>query len=276
MLKTFAPALLLALAAAPALAQTSGASVAPAPGGAASAAPSPSALTLGLGGSDWSGDYGYTSNTNIAAALLTARYSVGNLRLSASLPWMRIDSLSTVYAGVDGAPLVVAPGAWAGRSRREGVGDLTLGSAYLIQTPPAWGVDVDAFARIKLPTGASRISTGQTDVSFGADVSRPIGRLAPFVTLGYRHFGDLPTLPLHDGFAGSVGASYLFANRVTVLAAYDYAERTSRFIADASDLTGSVSAPIGRSGLRLTGYAAAGLSSGAADVSGGLSLSLGL
>ncbi len=235
-------------------------------------------LTLGLGASDWNGDYGAPTNTNIAAVLATGLYRVDRLRLSASLPWMRISSDGAVYAGVDGTPLIVTPASSAVRRVREGVGDLTLGASYLVDTPKAWGVDLDAFARVKLPTAADStgLSTGHADYSAGVQLTRPFGRFAPFVSVRYRDFGSSASLPLKDGVATSLGASYVFANHVTVVGSYDFAQRSSRFIADSHELTAAFTAPLPRSPVRLTGFAAAGLSSGAADVTSGLSLSLSL
>ena len=210
--------------------------------------------------------------------LLTGLYKVDGLRLSASLPWMRISSQSAVFAGVDGTPLVVGHTSSSDKRVREGIADLTLGAAYQIETPAAWGLDLDTFARVKLPTASDStgLSTGKTDYSVGFQLTRPVGRLAPFVALRYRVFGDTAAIPLKDGVGASLGASYVFPNRVTVVASYDYAERASRFIADSQEITTSFTAPLPRSPLRLTGFAAAGLSSGAADVTGGLSLSLSL
>ncbi len=233
-------------------------------------------LTLGIGATDWDGGYGARTDTNIAAVLVTGLYKIDGLRLSASLPWMRISSQGSVFAGVDGTPLVVAPARPDGKRVKEGLGDLTLGAAYLIATPKAWGLDVDTFARVKAPTASSSsgLSTGEADYAFGVEVTKPMGRFAPFVSVRYRVFGNPAWTQLNDGFGTSVGASYVFPNRVAVVASYDYAASASRFLDDSHEISASVSAPVARSPLRLTGFASAGLSSGAADVSGGLSVSL--
>ncbi len=239
-------------------------------------------LTVSAGGSAWSGDFGAPTDTTISAALLSARYRLGNWRLSASLPYMRIDSAGAVFTGIDGAPVIVAPfpSTPAAKHVREGVGDLTLGAAYLLPTAPKWGFDLELIGKVKLPTGPhsleSGVSTGRADYAFGAEVSKPIGRWIPFASATYRDFGSNSQWKLRDGYAASTGVSYVFNDRIVGLVSYDFAQSASRYIGDSHEISASASARLTRTGLRLTGFASAGLSRGAADVTGGLSLSFSL
>ena len=235
-----------------------------------------SPVTLGFGGSSWSGDYGGESNTSISAGLLTARYALGDLRLSATLPYMRIKSAGAVFTGIGGTPLIVSPFATPTKVTRDGLGDLTLGAAYLLPTSTSLGVDLELIGRLKLPTASnSSISTGKTDFSVGMEISKPIGRVVPFASLTYRSFGSTSEWKLKDGIATSVGANWIINNRMVGSLSYDYAQQASRYIADSHELVASLSSRLWNTKIRLTGFAAAGLSSGAADVSGGVSLSAG-
>ena len=249
-------------------------------GSAAAEEAAPSALSnLSLSGgySRWSGDYGAPTETTIQAALLNARYAIGDFRLTASLPWMRIKSDGTVFTGIGATPLIVAPTIPMGQRMRKGWGDLTLGAAYAVPLDRASGLDLELIGRVKLPTAsdASGVSTGKTDYSVGAELSKRMGPLAPFVAVSYRKFGDVPGWDLHDGVSTSVGASYRFQNRVTAVVSYDYSQAASRFVKDSHEIVGAVSLPVADR-LRLTGFGSAGLSKGAADVSGGVSLSVSL
>ena len=237
---------------------------------------SSTALSLSAGASGWSGNYGASTSTEIRAALLNARLAVGDLRLTASLPWMRIKSNGTVFTGIGATPLIVAPTIPMSQRKRDGWGDLTLGAAYSLPIDRSSGLDFEINGRVKVPTAsdASGVSTGKTDFSFGAEVSQRMGAFVPFAAVSYRKFGDAGTWDLHDGFATSVGASYMFPNRITLVASYDYAQAASRFVADAHELTGAVSLPLPGDRLRVTGFGSAGLSRGAADFSGGVSLSV--
>ena len=275
-----AAGLVMLAAAGPVLAQSAPSTVtaaSDADGGSDASGPI-SHLSLSAGGSAWSGDYGAPTSTEIRAALLNARYAMGDLRLTASLPYMRIKSNGTVFTGIGATPLIVAPTIPMGQRKREGWGDLTLGASYRLPLPPSTGFDFELTGKVKLATAsaASGVSTGQTDYSVGGELSKPMGALVPFVSVTWRQFGDAPGWDLRNGVATSVGASYVFANRMTAVLSYDYAQAASRFVSDAHEIGAAVSIPVYNDRLRLTAFGSRGLSKGAADFSGGLSLSVNL
>lgn len=231
-------------------------------------------VSIAVGGSYATGDFGTATNTDIWTVPVVARVRAGGLRLSASLPWMSITSDGTLFTGIDSTPLVVAPGIKSTRRRREGFGDLTLGAAYSVPTIASTGLDVELSARVKLPTATagSQLSTGKNDYAFGAQVSKTYGNLVPFVSGTYRIFGDSGPWDLRNGMAASVGASYVLPGRATVIASYDYAKKASGFVSDSHEMFGGLSLPLGRSPLRLTAFGTVGLSRSAPDASGGLSV----
>jgi len=232
-------------------------------------------LSLSLGGSVWSGDFGAPTDTLITSVLLGARYRVGNLRLSATLPRMRIRSDGTLFAGINGAPMFVSPTTQPQNRVRDGFGDLTLGASYLVDAPTL-GFDLEFLGRVKLPTASSssQLSTGRTDVAAGLSASKTIGRLTPSVTATYRWFGDTDIWKFRNGVEVSAGASYAVTDTTVAFLTYDYAEATTQLIADYHEVVAAVSTPVLNDRLRITAFAGKGLSSGAADVSGGLSVSL--
>ena len=232
------------------------------------------AFSLSLGGSAWSGDFGSKSTTDISAGLLSAQYDYGEWRLSATLPYTRITTAGDIFLGIGATPLVVRSDVASRRRVNEGIGDLTLGVSYLTHTAPQIGVDIELLGGLKVPTAStsSHVSTGQVDFSVGTELSKPIGKLVPFVSVIYRDFGSSPFLALRDGIATSVGASYVFSPQLVANVSYDYARGASHFIQDSHEIVSSVSYKFFRSGLRLSSYASAGLSSGAPGISGGISL----
>ena len=231
-------------------------------------------LTLTAGGAAWSGRFGFATRTTILSDSFDARYRAGPVRISGTVPFLSITSDAAIFTGIDGTPLVAAPGAASlglGR-RRSGLGDLTLGAGVSVLREDRNGVDVSLSARVKLPTASNRqLTTGRTDAAFGVDASKTFGRVAPILSFSYRSFGDTAAWRLRSGVAGSVGASYVVGAGTVVLLTYDFAERTSAYIGPSNQVVLGTSRLIGRR-LRLTGYASAGLSSGAADVAAGISL----
>ncbi len=239
-----------------------------------SGGPEQRSFEISLGTSYAEGDFGAARETRLWSTALGARYSRGNLRLNASIPYMRIRSNGTVFTGIDSTPVVVAPGTGR-RVTSDGFGDVTLGASYTFPQPSA-GFDFELSGRVKLPTAsrASGLSSRKADYSAGVQVTRTIGRVAPFASFTFRVFGDPARIRLQDGFAASAGSSVIVGDRTVILASYHFAQAASRFIGDAHELFAGASRSISGGRLRLTGYTTAGLSDGAAGFSGGLSLAM--
>lgn len=231
-------------------------------------------VSFSLGALYASGDFGVDTNTSIQAYALGARLRRGGWRLSASLPWMRIRSNATLFTGIDSTPVLVAPGTAAARRTRRGFGDLTLGAAYTLE-PNASALEVELSGRVKLNTArrSSGLTSGMTDYALGAQVTRPVGRVAPFASVTYRVLGDPQVFRLRDGFAASAGVSASVGPRTLVLTSYHYAQAATRLVSDSHEVFAGASTAIGDAGFRLTGFGTAGLSNGAASVSAGIAIS---
>jgi hypothetical protein len=214
-----------------------------------------------------SGDYGTAVDTDILVVPVAARLKFGDFRLSASVPYIRIDGANIV--GGDGDPIVVDPSAPS--SRRSGVGDVTLGASYAIPEERL-GVGLDIGARVKLPTAKDGLGTGETDYTVSAEVSKTVGNVTPFASVGYRFLGDPPGIDLDDAFFASVGASVL-AGRSVVLVSYDYRQATSPFAENSQEIFGAYSRPVSDK-LNFTLYGSAGLSDGAPDFGAGAMLTM--
>lgn len=239
----FVAAALACTAASPAIAQTAG------------------TFSISTGLDHSSGDYGGAETTKILIAPLTASYRTERLRLSATLPYLRIEGAGVVL-GPDGKPL---PGVPTAAGTRSGVGDLSLGATVSVPPERLGGLELDLGGRVKLPTSKSskRLGTGKTDVSASADFSYPVGNWAPFVTLGYRLPGDPDGVELHNSFTASAGSS-LSLGRAVLIASYDYAEASSPLAKDSQELFAAVNTPLTRQ-VSWTGYGSVGLSDGAPD-----------
>jgi hypothetical protein len=213
-------------------------------------------------GIDYSkGDYGTGVDTEILIVPFSLRYKTGDLRLSATIPWLRIDGSSAIVGDGNGG-VVIDPN--APRTVRSGFGDVNLGAAYAIpEDRLGFGLEING--RVKLPTAkASRgLGTGKADFAVGAELSKTLGPVTPFVSGGYRIVGKPAGIALHDAWYGSAGASLAMGKSV-LIASYDYREATSDFSRDSQELFGAFSTPVA-SRLNFTLYGSAGLSKGAPD-----------
>lgn len=223
------------------------------------------------------GKFGTGSNTTIWSSALGARVRLGDVALTASLPWMRIESRSTIFTGIDATPILVAPNTSLARRTAKGFGDLTLGASYTIASDSS-PIEIELSGRAKINTASdhSGLSSGKNDYALGTDISLPIGKITPFVSFSYRFLGDTAVYDLRDGPAASAGASYALSSDSFLLASYHYSRAATRLVDDAHELFAGASTRIPGSPLRLTGFATAGLSRGAAAASAGLALSASL
>ncbi len=225
-------------------------------------------LTVTTGVDYSSGDYGTGVDTNILVVPAAARLKTGNLRLIASVPYIRIDGAESIVGG-EGGPIVVDPD--SSRVTREGIGDITLGANYGIPEDNL-GFAVDLRGRVKLPTAQDGLGTGKADVSLAAELSKSFGGFLPFISGGYRILGDPEGVDLNNALFGSIGGSVIAGSSVIMLS-YDYREATSAASADGQEVFGAFSTPVSQT-LTLTFYGSAGLSDGTADYGLGAMISL--
>jgi hypothetical protein len=229
-------------------------------------------LTASTGAIYSSGNYGGPSSTDIVVVPFNVRLSTGRLRLSATLPYLRIESPGNVVGAGDGPPIIIDPNAPTARTVRDGFGDLSLGAAFTLPKGSLNPFDIDLSGRVKLPTSSTQksLGTGKTDFAVATEFSYPIETWAPYLTLGYRFFGDLPNINLKNGPTASIGTTKQFGRLVAILS-YDYSRATTSAVEDGHEIFGALSGPL-FGDLNWTGYAIAGLSSGSPDFGLGLLL----
>lgn len=228
-------------------------------------------LTTGV---DYSiGDYGASGDTKILVVPISLRVKRGNIRLGATLPYLRIDGPGNIVGSGNGGPIVIDPKDPAPRVVRKGLGDVSLSASYSIPDQLLHGFEVDIGGRVKLPTSSAkkRLGTGKADLAVTLDVARPIGNFAPFVSVGYRMPGNVEGIELRNSAITSVGAT-VTAGSTTFIASYDYSAAASEFAKDSHSLFGGLNVPVNNR-FSFTGYGAAGLNNGAPDFGGGLLLS---
>lgn len=228
---------------------------------AAAPTPPPTQFSLMTGVDYSSGDYGTGIDTNILVIPVTARLTSGNFRVSATLPWLRIDG-ANVIGGGEGGPIVIDPN--APRTVRKGIGDLSVGATYAVPEE-SLGFGLEFGGRVKLPTGskAKGLSTGKVDVSASVEISKTMGSITPYAEVGYKWAGDPSYINLNNTWFGSVGASAALGKSI-LLVEYDYREASSPLSKDSQEIFAAFSTPASKR-LDLTVYGSAGLSDGAPD-----------
>jgi len=144
------------------------------------------------------------------------------------------------------------------RKRKEARGRYRPRASRAIQRPCLKALDL----RVVAPAAAW----------YGADV-------IPFVTLGYRFFGDPTftddlgdfTVDLENGFTASAGLTIPVGSQSTFTMAYDYLQTSVAGVQDVHELYGAVNVPIVEN-WSVSAYSVAGLTDASPDFAVGLSL----
>lgn len=211
--------------------------------------------------------------TNYYRLPLSARVSNGPFRLTASMPYLMVDGPASIAGdGDDVEDIDDLPTTRSGD--RRGFGDLRLTGRYRLPRSALGGFELDLLGRVKLPTAsrAKRLGTGETDFAVGAELSRDIGKLEPFVSAQYRINGDRPDYDYKNTVATSLGTGIQLARRTRASIAYDFSQSRIRGREGFHSLDLGLSRRLSRR-LLLSGAGSIGLSERAPDFTVGSTIS---
>lgn len=233
-------------------------------------------LTGNLGFTDTNGYYGTLQNTNVKLGLTSLSLSDGNLKFTASIPYMRISGRGLVVFDASGNPILINRRTSAPTDVRTGWGDLNLAASYVVPPGILDGFEVRVSGVVKAPTASARrrLSTGEADFGASIDVSRQFGIWTPFVTVGYLDQGRPAGYTLYNTTSVSAGTSLELSENLVAVASYDFDSANAPIVAAGQELSGSLSW-VRDDGITLTGYGTVGLSSGSPAMGVGVLVSYG-
>ena len=219
------------------------------------------------------GDYGTGDSIETFTVDNRVRVESDRLFLYASVPWRRIAAPANVVGGggLLGLPIIIDPTRPGARDVREGLGDVRFGGGYRL--PRLVGVDLGLSGEVKLPTASARrgLGTGETDFSVGAEASRTLGAVTPFIGISYTVPGDPEGFELRDSLAARGGLLARLGPGLRGTIAYGYAQSLSPLLADEQQVSTALDVALSRR-LSLGFHGIAGLSEGAADYGAGVRL----
>ena len=236
---------------------------------------SPAQFAISSGVEYQEGDFGTGQRVKTTAIRSGVAVRKGQVQLSASLPYVRVDAPGNVVAGgggLLGLPIIVDPDRPATRERREGLGDLKLGADYSV---PSRSVGLTFSGQVKVPTAsaAKGLGTGKADYAVGAELSKTLKAVTPFAGIAYTITGDPEGYDLRNSLSARAGAAVQMSPRVRGHVSYGYAQSVSPLVPDEQQVTSGINADLSqRVGIGL--YGSAGLSEGAPDMGVGINLRL--
>ena len=221
------------------------------------------------------GKYGTGQKVETISIPTSVRVTTGRFQFSATLPYVRIDAPGNVVGGgggVFGLPILIDPNQPATRTRREGLGDLKLGAAY---TVPSTIVDLSLLGQVKLPTAskADNLGTGETDYSLGAEFSKRLGGMIPFIGVSYTIPGDPEGYDLRNSLSLRGGIATMLSPQVRGYISYGHSRSASRLLTNEKQISTGVNAGLSDR-LSLGVFSTAGLSQGSPDIGAGVQLGM--
>lgn len=220
------------------------------------------------------GNYGLSANVDLLSVPTTLTIRHGKFGLSASLPFVRLTAPANVVTGggVLGVPIIVPPTTSTERRTRSGIGDLRLTGSYTLSQAP---IGLSLSTQVKLPTAsaAKGIGTGKIDVAVSGELFKRVGRVTPYLDVGYTMPGSPAGYRLDNSLSGQLGAAVQVASRVRGHLAYAYAQSISPALDDQQSLVGGLNFGVAKNAT-LAMYGSAGVSRGAPDMVAGMQIGL--
>lgn len=218
------------------------------------------------------GNFGSSSDTDFWRIPITASYDTGPWAFWVTVPYVHIKGPGAVVGGTDGI-LIVNGAAAAPVTKKGGLGDVVASASYTIIPSAVLMPYIELTGKIKFPTADEDdgLGTGKFDYTIQADFFQSIGKIAPYVTIGYRFHGDGSSLDLKDTLLVSAGFGYQLRQDWSAGFTYDHRKATSSTSTDAHELVPYVSwRPLSDWSLNL--YGVIGLSDGSPDAGVGLQI----
>lgn len=156
-------------------------------------------------GVDYSvGKYGAAVDTSVVSVPLDLKAQIGKLRLQASLPYEFLKGPGQLVGGV----VVTTPGSTS-TVKRNGLGDLNLSGAYLLNNESGVLPAFEIGGGVKLPTAKTTIGTGKADYAATASAYKSLSpTVMLFGSIGYSWLGSPAAYQLNNGITASGGLNF--------------------------------------------------------------------
>jgi hypothetical protein len=141
----------------------------------------------------------------------SAMVQFDRLRLEVTVPFVDIEGPGTLSGALGPREIVAEPN--GPTQRRSGLGDVSVGAAFIIVREGRILPRLELAGVVKIPTAVNGLGTGQTD--YGAQVTfhrRLLKGVTTFGSLGYQRIGDPNTFHLHNGERATIGLDVNYSN----------------------------------------------------------------
>ncbi|PKB19448.1 outer membrane putative beta-barrel porin/alpha-amylase [Novosphingobium kunmingense] len=221
-------------------------------------------------GVDYSvGKYGALADTSVVSVPVELKGQFGRLRLQAGVPWVSIKGPGQLVGGV-----VVSDPNSTSTVKRDGIGDVNVSAAYLLNTESVALPAFELGAGVKLPTAKDTIGTGETDYSATLSAYKSLSSTVMlFGSVGYSWLGSPAAYQLKDGITASGGLNLRPDEKQNYGVSVSYREPVAEGYAGQAVVSPYMTYRVSK-GLGLTLYGMAGFNDASPRWGAGLRLSL--
>lgn len=221
-------------------------------------------------GVDYSvGKYGAAVDTSVVSVPLDVKAQFGRLRIQGSVPWVSIKGPGQLVGGV-----IVSDPNDTTTVRREGIGDVNLSAAYLLNTENGALPAFELGAGVKLPTAKDTIGTGKTDYSATLSAYKSLSSTVMlFGSVGYSWLGSPAAYELKNGITASGGLNLRPSDDQNYGVSVSYREPVAEGLDGQAVVSPYMTYRVSK-GLGLTLYGMAGFNDASPRWGAGLRLSL--
>lgn len=216
------------------------------------------------------GTYGSTSTTAIDYSFVSMKYvdPKSDWRIKLTVPWLTISGDGAL---VDGSGNVISTGGSGTTTEVSGLGDVVLGITY--QFPTAGNSMFDGTLKIKAPTADPDmgLGTGKTDYIYQLDYAYGGQCFMPFITAGYKQFGQPDGYTLEPVWFGSAGAQFTLGPAASMGVSWNYQEPSTIGGVEKRDTMGYLNFKLGKQWSAMV-YAVKGETESSVDDEAGITL----
>jgi len=154
-------------------------------------------------GFDYStGRYGAASDTSILSIPFAARLQTDRMRLELTVPYLDVHGPGSFASGV-------VVGGNNASTTRTGIGDVTMGAAWIVNHDSGSMPGLELYGTVKAPTASSSLGTGKFDYSVAANLNHNISpSVMLFGSVGYQWLSDFRGINLENGGTAYAGLNY--------------------------------------------------------------------
>ena len=218
------------------------------------------------------GTYGATTTTTIHYVPVSIKYQESDWNMKITIPWMKMTG-STATVDSSGNVISTSTGT---ASTISGIGDIVTSYTYLF---PAIGQNrshfLDGTVKLKLPTAdeTNNLGTGKADLTLQLDYFYSTSGIMPFMTVGYKKFGQPDTYTLNSVWFSSMGAQKGVTKSASIGLIWDYQQATTSTGTHKNEFMAYSSIKLGKK-WSSTFYYVTGTTSSSVDNEAGFTLSV--